>query len=77
MSDKDWLNIIKCLGVFILILVFAQACSDDAGRYDPPDAMEYNSMKKYKRERKEYDKHYDEARRDASSDDANNKAWAP
>ena len=64
-------NILKVIGAIAVVVVVLRACSSNEGKYSPPDPVDYNSMKQYKRDKADYDKHYKDARDDAMLEQIN------
>jgi len=70
MSDTNWGQVLKVIGGIAVAVVVLRACSSKEGRYNPPDPMDYNSMKEFKRDKIEYDKNYEQDRRDYQAEHA-------
>jgi hypothetical protein len=64
-------NILKVIGAIAIFVVVMKACSSNEGKYSPPDPVDYNSMRQYKKDKSDYDKAYKEARDDAIAEQNN------
>ena len=64
MDGMDIGQVLKVVGGIAIAVMVIRGCSSKEGRYTPPDPNDYTSMREFQRDRREYDKHYDEARRD-------------
>ncbi|MCG3769522.1 MAG: hypothetical protein JW384_00649 [Nitrosomonadaceae bacterium] len=62
---------LKGIAIIVGLIVLARACSHREGKYSPPVPDDYSSMSKYKHDKAEYDKHYEDARKDAMAEQAN------
>lgn len=64
------------LAVVVAFLIIAgRSCGNREGRYNPPDAMDYENIDAYKKDRIEYDKNYEQDRRDYQAEHAQDNNW--
>ena len=75
MGETDSKNKLM-LGAAIAILIIAgRSCGNKEGRYNPPDAMDYENIDAYKNDKIEYDRNYEQDRRDYQAEHAQDNNW--
>ena len=75
MNETDWGQRAKFAAAIAVLIIAGRACRSKEGRYTPPDPMEYNNMDTYKRDRIEYDKNYEQDRRDYQAEHVQDNNW--
>ena len=72
MNDTKVGTFLKVVGAIAIAVVVMRACAGKSN-YSPPDPADYDSMRRYKSDKAEYDKSYKEARDDALEEQINDR----
>ncbi len=74
MDESHWGIILKVIGAIALMVMLDRACGGKE-MYPEPDPMDYDSMAEYQRDKRQYDKDYQQMREDYEFEHSNDNNW--